>query len=309
MCNKLSEKFDKLVCLDVLLSEFSSYKIGGPAKYFGKPKNLEELRFLIDFATNNNINWFVIGSGSNILFSDIGYDGLIIKLSGDFNNINFDKQRSILVCGAGVSLAKIVNYCKENSLIGAEFLCGIPGKLGGAIKMNAGLKKEWISDILSWVKILNKDGSIKIYSQDQLQWGYRSSSIGDSQVVLEAALCPLHAKDDKQALDSIAKVEQLINSRKEKQPYQYPSCGSVFKNPEGQFSAKLIEQANLKEYSVGGAQVSAKHANFIINKNNATAKDVVDIVQKIQRTIYDKNDIMLYPELKFVGFNEECSLF
>lgn len=303
------EKFNLLVKSNVPLADFTTYKIGGPAKYFVKVKNFEDLEFLLEYAKEHNINWFIIGGGSNLLISDNGFDGLVLKLAGDFDSIYFDESDNSIVCGAGTSLSKIVNYYIKNNFLGSEFLCGIPGKIGGAVKMNAGLKTQWLSSLIKWVKVLNNDCSIIKLNKNQIDWDYRYSSIKSDQIVLEVALDYKNANSDKDIQDAQEKIEELLAKRKNSQPYNFPCCGSVFKNPEGEFSAKLIEEAGLKGLTIGGAQVSEKHANFIINKDGAKAKDVVDIIQKIQIKVHEKNDIMLKPELKFVGFTEECSLF
>lgn len=309
MSIELSEKLIQIIKTRVLMANHTSYKIGGPAKYFAEVSNIDDLLTVIDWAKNNKIEWFVIGSGSNLLVSDDGFDGLIIKLVEDFCQITYNQEQNLYICGAGVSLGKLVNFCKSNSLIGSEFLCGIPGKIGGAVKMNAGLKTDWISSLIKWVKILNNDGSVCAYDKNEITWKYRHSSIDNDQIILEVGIRLNKAKDKEEQVVSIKKIESLLKTRKEKQPYQYPSCGSVFKNPENHYSAKLIEDAGLKGFCLGGAQVSEKHANFIINKDKASAKDIVYLIQKIQNAVYKKNGIMLYPELKFLGFNEECSLF
>lgn len=290
------------------LSKHTTYKIGGPAKYFAIVNDIESLQNILQLANSKNIAYEIIGGGSNLLVADNGYDGLIIKLSGTFQSINFDKETKLCNCGASCILRNILSEYFNNNYKGIEFLAGIPGTLGGAIKMNAGRKTDWISQAIHSVTVLDSDLSIKEYLASNLDWSYRKSSFKENQIILSAKLkFEIASSEDLENAKQI--VEEYNLTRKETQPIDKLCCGSVFKNPTNYSAGKLIEEVGLKSFSIGDAEVSAKHANFIINKGNARAKDVVALIQKIQQEVFDKFEIKLYPEVKFLGFNDKCSLF
>lgn len=307
--NRDFKKYNNLVQKDVSLSNYTTYKIGGSANYFAKVNSFDTLRNLLNIAEENSISWFILGGGSNLLISDSGFSGLVIKLDCDNLEPIFDHENNTCTSHAGISMAKLINLYKKNSACGLEFFAGIPGTLGGAIKMNAGRKDKWISDVVEQVTILDKDKNIKVLDKNDIVWDYRSSSISNEQIVLSAQLHFDDVVSNEQQKEIDLQISEYNTKRRAAQPLNYPSCGSVFKNPKGNFAAKLIEDAGLKSYSVGGAQISDKHANFIINNGNATAQDVIDIIQHTQKTVFDINGIMLKPEVKFVGFDKPCSVF
>lgn len=290
------------------LSKHTTYKIGGSAKYFVIVNDIDSLKNILELVNSKNIPFEIIGGGSNMLVSDNGYDGLIIKLSGLFQSINFDEETMLCNCGAACTLRNILNEYFNNSYKGIKFLSGIPGTLGGAVKMNAGRKNDWISKAIHSVTVLDSDLSIKEYLASKLDWSYRKSSFKENQIILSAKLKFEFAITED--LENSKKIVEEYNlTRKETQPIDKLCCGSVFKNPTDYSAGKLVEEVGLKSFSIGDAEVSAKHANFIINKGNASANDVVALIQKIQQDVFDKFDIKLYPEVKFLGFNEKCSLF
>ncbi len=241
------------------------------------------------------------------MFSDDGFDGLVIVLDGDFKNINIDKSSGYCEFGGAVSLAKALNEALNNNLAGLEFCAGIPGTVGGAVKMNAGRKTRWMSSVLLSVKVINQNTEVEELSVFGDEWDYRTSPFLD-ELVISATLSLDFASDDE--INQIRKeIDQMNEHRRATQPVSKASCGSVFKNPEGKSAGELIESCDLKGVSIGGAKVSDLHANFIVNENNATANDVVALIEKIQQAVYDKAGIKLEPELKFIGFSEEVGLF
>lgn len=303
------ENFNGKIINNENLASHSTYKIGGPAKFFAFVNDEQSLQNLIKKAKKCNINWTIIGGGSNFLFSDEGFDGLIIKLDGDFKKFSFNKQSNICCCGAGVKTQKIYNEFQKNCLSGLEFCAGIPGTIGGATKMNAGMKNEWISQSLKSVRIINSQGEIRNLDAKNMKWGYRYSEIDDCEVILsvEIEYKKIASEQEKQNFEKISVDYKQM--RQSKQPYGSFCCGSVFKNPQDNFAGKLIEDAGFKGKSIGGASVSDIHCNFIVNNNNAKASDVVCLIQAIQRDVYEKNNIKLMPEVKFLGFKDKVSLF
>ena len=291
------------------MSAHTSYKIGGKAKYYIIVNDITSLKNTLTFLKNNNIDYFILGGGSNLLISDEGYDGAIIRLEGDFRSIEFDSLSKNYKVGAGLSLAKLVNTTKANFHKGFEFAIGTPGTVGGAIKMNAGTQDHWISSQLLECEILDENNDVVSKSVDEIEWGYRYSSIADSEIVLSAVFNVevLTNKEEKDCL--INKMNNRLTFRKEHQPLNHPSCGSVFKNPPGNSAGRLIDSLGYKSRQFGGAMVSSKHANFIVNINNAKAHDVIFLIKDIQKKVYDKYSVKLIPEVKFLGFNESCSLF
>lgn len=242
-----------------------------------------------------------------MLVSDEGFDGIIIKLAGDFASIKIDDE-NFCKCGAAVSTAKLHNFYLDNNLEGAEFLAGIPGSIGGAIKMNAGTKDVGISSILQEITLIDNSLEIKTIAAELIDWQYRNSSIKNDEIILSAKFKFNKVSDAK--IDEIkSKISQMNERRRESQPIGMPSCGSVFKNPVGNSAGKLIEEAGLKGKEIGGAMISDVHANFIVNINCASAQDVVSLIQLAQKEVFEKFSVKLQTELKFLGFDKQCSLF
>ena len=292
----ISEKILGEVTLNYPLKEHASFKIGGVAELFVCPNNLMELMNTLSILKENNIPWFLLGAGSNLLIKDTGVKGAVIKLGDGFDYAH--AKNDYILAGAGVSLAKLSAEAKNAELTGLEFASGIPGTLGGAIYMNAGAYGGEMKDVISEVSYIDTDGVVKTISCEECDFGYRKSafSMGD-KIIISAKLTLNKGNKD----EIIATMRDLNAKRKEKQPLEYPSAGSTFKRPEGHFAGALIEEAGLKGYAIGGAQVSEKHAGFVINTGNATAKDVCELIAYVQKTVKEKSGVDLEPEVKIIG--------
>ena len=298
MYSKLSEFIsDDRIKYNEPLSSHTSFNIGGPADVFVSVENADELSKVIAFAKEENINYFLLGNGSNVLASDEGFRGIIIKLTGDFNEATVDGE--IIKAGAGITLTKLANVAMNASLTGLEFASGIPGTLGGALFMNAGAYGGEMCQVVTSVKVLDKaDGSIKSFTNEEMEFGYRHSALKENGCIALSCEMKLSTSDATTIRETML---DLNKRRKEKQPLEYPSAGSTFKRPEGYFAGKLIEDAGLGGYTVGGAQVSEKHKGFVINKGGATAKDVKDLIDHVIKTVKEKDNVTLEPEVLFLG--------
>lgn len=285
-------------CLEnVSLKEYTTYKVGGKAKFMVYPKSTDKLILLIKYLKDKDIKFMVLGFGSNVLFSDDVYDGVIIKLD-EFNDIEFEGTK--VTCGCGASLMKVAMMAIRRGLTGLEFACGIPGSIGGAVYMNAGAYKSDMGYIVSKVKVLTKDYKVITMVNKEMDFHYRTSFLQKNKdyICLEATL--KLKKGNKEEMESI--VSERKKRRLESQPLEYPSAGSVFRNPEGDFAGRLIEELGYKGLEKGGAQVSSKHANFIINKGNAKAKDIKELIEFVKDSVYDKYKIELKVEQEFVNW-------
>ena len=279
---------------DEPLKTHTTMRVGGNAKYVFLPENVEEIKAVIDYCKSNNEKYIIIGNGSNIIFSDEGYDGFVIKLFKNMSKITLDED--LITVEAGCVLSKVANLAKDNSLTGMEFAAGIPGTIGGAVVMNAGAYGGEMKDIIEFVDVLMPTGDVKRYSNDEMCFGYRKSIIDSDKIVIAAGL--RLKKGEKTEIE--AYMNELKEKRTGKQPLEYPSSGSTFKRPEGYFAGKLIEDAGLKGYSVGGAMVSKKHCGFVINYDNATSSDVLKLIEDVKKTVFDKFGVMLEPEVKII---------
>ena len=277
-----------------LLKNHTTMRVGGPAKYLFMPKDAYDIKRIIEYCELEHEDYYIIGNGSNIIFTDEGFDGIIIKIGGLMNECSVDGE--VIYAESGCLLSKVANMAKDNSLTGMEFAAGIPGTLGGAVVMNAGAYGGEMKDIIEYADVLNADGSIKRYTNEELKFGYRKSAIGYEDIVISAGI--RLKKGDKSEIE--AKMLELKEKRTSKQPLEYPSSGSTFKRPEGMFAGKLIEDAGLKGYRVGGAMVSKKHAGFVINYDNATAEDILKLIEDVRNTVNDKFKVMLEPEVKII---------
>ena len=296
--SKLYDLCKKIECeysTDVLLKDYTSFKIGGKADVMIFPDSIEKLSALISLIGNENITSLVLGKGSNMLVDDIGFRGVVI------NTCKLDKitlaDDLTVVCQCGVSLSRLCRFALENSLTGLEFAFGIPGTAGGAAYMNAGAYGGEMKDVLVSCEHIHSDGSFGEFCADELELGYRHSVYSDSDMLITSLKLKL-SKGNPEEIK--AKMDELMGKRRDKQPLEYPSAGSTFKRPEGYFAGALIEQCNLKGYSVGGAQVSEKHAGFVINKGGATAYDVISVIEHCQKTVFEKTGVMLEPEVKII---------
>lgn len=281
--------------IDENLSQYVNFRVGGPADILLKPKSKEQLIESIEVCMENNIPFYVIGNGSNLLVRDGGFRGVVILLA-DIKNITIEGERVIAECGA--MLKAVSDKAIESSLTGFEFACGIPGTIGGAVFMNAGAYDGCISDIIESAEVINENGEILILSKDDLELGYRSSIVMKKGYVVLSATFKLVKGETKTISDL---VNELTLKRESKQPLEYPSAGSTFKRPEGYFAGKLIQDAGLKGFSIGGAAVSEKHSGFVINKGGATAKDILDLIKYIQDEVKKQFGIELHTEVRIIG--------
>lgn len=280
------------------MKKHTSFKIGGKADYFVYVDNEEKLKKLLEFIKKENIPNFIIGNGTNLLVTDKGFRGIIIKLN--LKNIELQKQKefAILKIEAGYPLSGLKKIAIENGLDNIEFLTGIPGTIGGAVKMNAGAYGGEIKDVLVETKVIDMNGNIFILSNDEQKFAYRKSVFMEKDyIILETTLKTGYKNSEivKQ------KIEELFSKRKEKQPLEYPNAGSTFKRNENFITAKLIDECGLRGFSVGGAQVSEKHAGFIVNKNNATSKDILDLIEIVKEKVYEKFGEKIELEIIILG--------
>ena len=283
---------------NVSLKDYTSYKTGGKALYFADCKSSQDVACALKFASDNKLKYEVIGGGSNLLISDDGYNGLII-CTKNLNRYIINTGKNILKCGAGIVLADLVLYACNHSLSGMEAMAGIPGSTGGACKMNAGAFNQEIKDTLLNVTYMDSDGSVITIKNEEIGFAYRKSPALNGKIVLSAEF--LYKMADVETLLNTRK--EILDRRKEKQPLHKPSCGSVFKRPEGNYAGTLIEKCGLKGYSIGGAMVSTKHANFILNENNATSSDIYNLIQHVINEVHKQTGITLEPEVRMIGFN------
>ena len=281
----------------VPLKEHTTYKVGGVASCFIYPENVKQLITLLKYAKGNNIKHKVLGNGSNTLFSDNKYEGIIIKLD-KFDYV--EVKKTIIVVGAGYNLMKLAQLAARKSLAGLEFASGIPGTIGGAVFMNAGAYKSDMGYIVKRVKVLTPDYRVITMTNKELDFHYRSSFFQKNKdyICLEATLGL--AKGKKEELYEVNRERK--KRRLESQPLEYPSAGSVFRNPEGLFAGKLIEDLGLKGLTKGGAQISTKHANFIINIGNAKAKDIKELIDFTKEAVLDRYNVELKCEQEFVNW-------
>lgn len=284
------------VWLDEPMKKHTTFRIGGPADYYICPHTPEEIREVISVCREEQIPWFIIGNGSNLLVSDSGYRGAVIQI---YKNLNVVECRdNIIHAQAGALLSQIAAQALRCSLAGFEFASGIPGTLGGAVTMNAGAYGGEMKDVIKSATVLTQDGQILTLPVEELKLGYRTSIIkSESYIVLEAEI-ELEAGDQMQIR---AHMEELSEKRRSKQPLEYPSAGSTFKRPEGYFAGKLIMDAGLRGFQVGGAQVSEKHCGFVINTGNATAADVIGLIHEVQKKVEEQFGVKLEPEVRFLG--------
>lgn len=281
---------------NVNLKNYNTYKIGGTAKYLIKPYNIEKLKELINFLNINNYKYFIIGNGSNIILPDEDYDGVVIILD-NINNIEY--KNDYVRVEAGCNLNVFINNLINNNYSGLENLFGIPGTIGGAIVQNAGCYGTAISDNLISITYLENDKIIEIGKED-CNFSYRNSLFKDNKnkIILSCEFKLNNGNKD----DMLNIIRTNMLKRKNNQPLEYPNAGSVFRNPESISAGKLIEENNLKGYNINGAFVSEKHANFIINKNNATSKDIKELIKYIQETIYKNEKIELILEQEIIKY-------
>lgn len=282
----------------VSMSRYTSFKAGGEAAFVAEAANEEQLKRILKITSNLEIPHILIGNGSNILFKDSGYEGIVIRLSQDFAYVNVTDEGRV-VCGAAILLSSLSRELMKKELAGFEFASGIPGSLGGALFMNAGAYGGEMKQVVESVRAISADGSSeRIFSNEEMKFGYRHSVLSENGYIAVEAVLNM----EKGSREKIAeRMKELSARRNSKQPVNYPSAGSTFKRPEGHFAGKLIEDAGLKGVSVGGAEVSSLHSGFIINKGGATATDILDLITLVRNRVYDESGIMLEPEVRIIG--------
>jgi len=274
----------------------TTFKIGGPADLLVEPADVGQLAKVLEFCRDFSVPWMLLGLGSNLLVRDKGIRGVVIKLAGEF--LTWERDGGTVRAGAGVTLGDLSRETARAGLTGLEFACGIPGTVGGAVYMNAGAYDGEMSQVLQRVQAYSLEHGLCWYSKDQLELGYRKSRFQSRPEIIVRAEMSLTSADPAACLEKIA---DLTFRRESKQPLEMPSAGSVFRRPEGHYVGPLIEKAGLKGYSIGGAQVSPKHAGFIVNTGGATADNVLCLIAHIQREIQSRFGVELVPEIKVVG--------
>ncbi len=281
---------------DVPMSKYTTFRIGGNASVMLTPTTDEQLASIIKKCKEDNIKPFIIGNGSNMLISDKGLDTVVINMCRPDPKIELVNGDTV-VCDAGATMSKVCNFALENGLTGLEFAFGIPGSAGGAAYMNAGAYGGEMKDVLVECRHIDSDGNFGSLKGEELGLAYRTSAYEHNGYIITTLVMKL-SKGNKDEIR--AKMQELLQRRKDKQPLEYPSAGSTFKRPEGYFAGALIEECGLKGYSVGGAQVSEKHAGFVINKGDASAKDVLDLIKYIQDKVLSEKGVMLEPEVRLI---------
>ena len=284
---------------NVSIKNLTTFKLGGVARYVCYPKNIDELTKLISYLKKENVSYKVLGNGSNIIASDKDYDGIIIKLN-KFNDIKIDNDKSTISVGAGYSIIKLASYLAKEGYEGFEWASGIPGTIGGAIFMNAGAYNKSISDIFLEAVVLDENLNVITLQKDELEFSYRKSILMKKSYICLQRTFKVE-KGNKEEIISL--IEERKEKRKSTQPLEYPSAGSTFMNPINNYAGKLIENCNLKGKRCGGAMISYKHANFVINYDNATGKDVMYLIKLARDTVYKNYGIEL--ELEQELFNWE----
>lgn len=281
------------------MSKHTSFKVGGMADYFCIVSNESELVEALNFAKEKSIPIYVIGNGTNLLVTDKGFRGIVIKI--EINNIEIQEENSTIyvIAGAGVKVMALAQILKEKEISGFEELAGIPGTIGGANYMNAGAHGKEMKDIIVETKVLNKEtNEIEILKKEEQSLSYRSSIFKRKKyIILETKM--KFSKGKKEQIEQ--KMQEYQTIRKAKQPLEYPSAGSTFKRGEGYITAKLIDDCGLKGYQIGGAQISEKHAGFIINKENATAKDIIDLIKYTKKKVFEEYGINIIEEIEIIG--------
>lgn len=293
---KICDKFDIEFFINEPLSKYTSFEIGGKCDILVKPNSADCIREIIECCRKNEIKYYILGKGSNVLVSDKGLCGVVIVISSALSNV-WLKDDEHIYCDAGASLAKVCAFAKENSLSGMEFAYGIPGTVGGALYMNAGAYGGEMKDVVESCFYLDENLEVAEMKADEMTLSYRHSIFCEKDYVIIGVNLRLK-KGDKAEIT--AKMSELMEKRRSKQPLEYPSAGSTFKRPEGDFAGRLIEVSGLKGYTCGGAQVSEKHSGFVINKGGATCDDVLKVVSAVKEKVYADSGVMLECEIRIL---------
>ena len=282
------------------MKQHTSFKVGGPAEVFARPQSAKDVESLLRFCREEGAPFFILGRGSNLLVSDAGIAGVVIDMTEALKSVRV--SGNIITAEAGASLKSVARKAEESALAGFEFASGIPGTIGGAAFMNAGAYGGEMKDVFKSAEVLTREGKRKTLDKEAMALSYRSSAVEREGYIILSVTIELQ-KGDSEAIKALSK--ELNGRRRDKQPLEYPSAGSTFKRPEGYFAGKLIEEAGLKGYSVGGAQVSEKHCGFVINTGKATAKDIVTLIKDISDRVYADAGVRLEPEVRMLGFEKE----
>ncbi len=294
--SEIKEIFKGRISLNEPLARFTTFRIGGMADYYVEPADETDLLNIIAYTGKKGVPFYIMGNGSNILISDEGIRGVVINLETGFNYLKHEDGK--IISGSGVKMAKFTDFCIQNNYAGVEMLAGIPATLGGALVMNAGAYGGETSDLVTEVRVI-KNNEIVTLSKEECGFGYRSSNLKGTIVIHGEFKLP---EGDKEHTSKIRKI--LLLRRNDSQPVEMPNAGSIFKNPKEAHAAALIEDCALKGTVFGGAMVSNKHANFIVNYKNASANDVIELIKIIRKTVKEKTGIELELEVKLIGFEE-----
>lgn len=295
------EKLQKLlgeakVFVNESMASHTTFRIGGPADYFVKPETVEELAAVLKLCKEEEIPYFILGNGSNLLVGDKGFRGVVIQLYKNFDGIKIEGTK--VTAKAGAMLVRVAKEAGRAGLSGLEFASGIPGTIGGAMVMNAGAYGGEMKDVVTAVTVLTKEGEVKILTGDEMNFRYRGSVVEDEGLIVLEAVMELKEGNVEEIQ---ARMDELTVQRKTKQPIEFPSAGSTFKRPEGYFAGKLVQDAGLRGFQVGGAQVSEKHCGFVINAGGATAADVMSLMQQVSDKVNEEFGVTLEPEVKRIG--------
>jgi UDP-N-acetylmuramate dehydrogenase len=303
MLNQLAERLQNenlgMVLLNEPLKNHTTFKIGGPADLFFEPKDIESLKKAVVYMKEANVPIRAIGRGSNLLVADGGIEGVVIKVGEGLNHLEKDGNR--IIVGGGYSIIPLATVLSREAYTGLEFSAGIPGSIGGAVFMNAGAHGSDMSNIVEKALILFPDGELKWLSNEELEFSYRTSILQKNGGICVEAVLVLD-KGDKETI--MAELKKNKDYRRNTQPWNFPCCGSVFRNPLPNYAGNLIETSGLKGTQIGGAQISEMHANFIVNTGDGKAKDVLDLISYIQKTIKEKHGIDLHTEVEIIGRND-----
>ncbi|MGG6432149.1 UDP-N-acetylmuramate dehydrogenase [Anoxybacillus sp. D401a] len=279
------------------MANHTTMKIGGPADLFVEPKNIDRLKKTMEIVKKYNVRWRAIGRGSNLLVLDEGIEGVVIKLGEGLDDLQIDGTE--VTVGGGYSLIKLATVISKQGLSGLEFAGGIPGSVGGAVYMNAGAHGSDMSRIVKKAQILFEDGTIEWLTNEEMEFSYRTSVLQTKRKGICVAATLEMKKGNRDEI--VAAMQKNKDYRRETQPWNYPCAGSIFRNPLPQYAGQLIEKAGLKGYTIGGAKISEQHANFIVNAGGATAKDVLELIDYVKKTIYDLYGVSLQTEVEIVG--------
>lgn len=284
------------VCTDEPMKQHTTFRIGGRADYFVSPTETEQIRKIIELCRRENMPWYVIGNGSNLLVSDHGFRGVIIRLFKNYAGLRIEGEQ--IFVQAGALLSRTANAALQEGLTGFEFAAGIPGTIGGAMVMNAGAYGGEMKDITESVTVLTPEGELLTLKREELEMGYRTSLIARKGYLVLEAVLKLTRGNQEQIKEKMADLRQR---RISKQPLEYPSAGSTFKRPQGYFAGKLIMDAGLRGFQVGGAQVSEKHCGFVVNTGDATAEDVLELIRQVSEKVRALEGVTLEPEVRLLG--------